>query len=889
MWHDNLNVLWDGESLLVLCYFRASYSDFGSDAVLRVYSATDETTPLDLVDAFAVPQTSPWMRPARILSSHRTLQIWNSEKPNSPLKVTLNSSTPPEQWREGADRRFVLQNIADDVPEFLTSRIPIRADHRRRLNELANRLASDGAILTWATVAPELRAMSTRSAEREIGPSVLAYPANAQSAQIEIFRLGAQQIPREIPESDDTVTAIWSILDREPVGVYSIEVRTSLADDAALAAQERTAIIHVRNQPRYFASISDKWKAQGRHVVALTRKDILAAMTSEGKRPVNFSRGEDDKDQILVANLRQALAEPSHLPEGISLTLNPGRGVATITFDQAVLGDDVGLVSTSPGLLRRRTPEQANAADIVMFRAQAAELAPLDIAPTDPLREELLSAAANAEGDSTDDGTPPVDQTLMEARHRVLETLASAIKEATQSVTAIHSAVFDGLELLVCAGFIGMLQESQASATHVRANLAAYRDDPALCAAVVTKLHQSFVERQSVSATSTSGSLVVRLMRAIGMPSDARAKADIRWQDDAFDLLSNPEIAPRLIAARIYFDGLGDVSPDKVGPILEEPFDLPEIRRVARSLTQRVNANASYKTDAELLSGYDSTQRSQGWTSLSHAMAVREILRRERLAKNEFEGFIAVSHRVTDSETVMSAAEVAALRARLQELKRELEPKGEWPYGDIDLENCDADDLSAIESKIHTASPEYDRHAREVLKSLEKWAKLPDYLERAQSRFRLPADTDKEPSPTDIAQRFVQRSNFERSGMTNGEGRNGFSLHLRCARDAVMGAFTEVEAGSEKIQNGISPMADAFLHSTAFRAVQKVCSAAEDHLDQPAARRLKRMLTRWPFSAPDCWDEAQSLNKRLPLDAKVDMETMVAPPSFNDRSANRPN
>jgi hypothetical protein len=904
MWYRRLNALWDGSSYLALMFAGGTSSRDSLASDLYVWSATDPNGMPALVAV--IQRRSPESdHVVRLPDGHRFVRMSVDAPSAASLEISLEDSigSSSTEWR-----LVLLQVSADGQPRFdlggRSTRVPLRRFLRSRL-----RSTRDGTVV-WGAVCRERRVLPRRedggTAKLAISAIETVFPEGAHIAPIEIEAMpasaaavaqGSGPIGANDPRKPLLVALVEAESARHPR--YGLRLRTSREDPTVQWVQERSAIVHVRRQ----ALLSehgglDQSPAIGPVSRPFDQADVnkIGALAPEPENMIYEMLF--DEPAIRACSLSEALAGKAPM-NGVEIEPDEpsDRGKhgpadqARVWFDSAALGDDVGLVSTQGGALKRLAANGAEieGTDVALYRVTSSGLVTAEISDTE--RELLISEAAAVQPHDAD-----AEDALAEDQQRqAIEAARRQMNEwYSRTVNTTVSLSFDKLAPVITAAAVRQVQDVPIDEQETAGRLFELcRSDPALC----SLLDAASLTRAAWRPPAVNQSLLRRFANANNV-SGAVAVEGVRpeAQVDALSILKDIGLRRRLSEARIALDS----STSNLRDSIEEALSALEDRASLAKLAGDLKTIRSRADDANQLGRFlDGGE----WTELHKAVELARAVTGWRAARTRIDNRIRSIRPAEEPAPSPSGGPQQRPDEVRDEIRKIYAEHGTISaiatiLNEFDLDELDQEHLLQLRGTLLTMvyGPEREQLVNELLEKLEAWAGLQNgfFIQLAQSE-RAGSQRNVPSGRRDGAAVFIKRIEEMRpwqpppASSANTSSANPFLLQ----RIAVQRRLVErwqpdiplAGGSSDDFQRLVAPVGDHLLHHLAFRALRGVSAAARSRaLDDPARlfeRKLARGLVAWPQGAAVTWEAGWELAKVLGPSQSQRVLDALAPPSLN--------
>ena len=559
-----------------------------------------------------------------------------------------------------------------------------------------------------------------------------------------------------------------------------------------------------------------------------------------------------------------------------------------VWFDGAALGDDVGLVSTQTGALKRLTANgaSADATDIVLYRVTPAGLTSIEVSDTE--KELFVREAAAVQPHDLDMEIGPADDHRMQA----IEQARSSMNDWYRRMLGVPVAMsFDKLGPLIAAAAARQLEAAPGEKTNAARALDLCRSDPALSALLIAQKDDvAALARAADRPPPAHESLLRRFARANNVLGVVAVHGVLpEAETNALTILKDVEVRRKLSDARIALDNSTSDLRSSIEEALGALHDRDALTAFARSL-QGVRSRAA---DADLIFSY--LNRSGG-TDLQEAVELARGVTAWRADRAQ------IDQRIDAIGTPVSAPQTGDKQRRLEDIRENIrktssEHAAVWGVeriAEFDLEELDEAQVLRLENALLTLvhGPERERLINDLLEKLEMWARLKSgfFIQLAESEFSEKAQHSVRPMRRDGAMLFINRVEYMLPWQLPATPADGLFSQQRLAlqkklEERWQPEIPAVDASGGDFQRIVAPVADHLLHHRAFRALREVSAAARardlgDKKPSESERKLARGLVAWPRGAEVTWEAGMELAKALGPSQSQQLIDTLAPPNL---------
>ncbi len=622
MWQERVDAFWDGKRGLALGFFdEEAVGPEGARPELAVLASSSEA----MEDAELVDLVAPerWRCGCQIFELPRNRRfVALHAAGGAELRLELCDEKP---GLPGGDWRLLFVELPETglptAPAFKASSFSGRGDLARHAQE---RIVRSGPKLVWALG-------QKRSSERVAGailtqrlePAQRLFPAQQSHLAVEARELCAarEEAP---PRAPFAILEHWLREGGAPCATLRLRFATFSQGDAFL---KRASAFLVMRQRIAFREWAREQRLKGEPIAdPLTCDDIRVATGRQGERFDCVERS----GPIVVQNLAKLIGARNVSPEGVSarrVADEPGPGaVVDLAFHGAALGDEVGLVNTSPdgGDFEVLPADPGGVRHARAFRFGFDGLTPRAMQEGEPLLEEILRLAAEAER-GAEAGAPEAKRLapLQERRERLIATLNRTLAAAGYGERFDPTRKWDALDPLRFWSFCALVADCPAAG---RADLAArggfeaFRADPALTEALAGQPELRLGELGARRAEDEAKPLVYRYAAAQAVAGVVAPRADAATQLEAYRLLRQTPLARELAAARLSLDA--------------PSFDAAALGETAATLSNEAMVERAviycddwgFPEKGEALRAYLDRRRAGEWTSASEGAQLAVIV-----------------------------------------------------------------------------------------------------------------------------------------------------------------------------------------------------------------------------------------------------------------------
>ncbi len=579
MWREQLDVFWDGDRSLLLCFFETG--EPGGAKIprpdLTIVSAGDpefsgETAFVDRLDA------ARWRAGACLVVAPPGQRHFALLAPDG-AELRLCLETDPG---DVGDWRLTLTLLADNAsaaPAALrVASFSGREDFERFARE---QFALAGSRLVWACAQKRLFGQGDGSARLlHLWPVAQMFPASRARLSIEALEFSTESV-------EDSREAPFAIMDQwlreggAPRAGLRLRFSDSLEESAHLLS--RISVFMAMRQRRRLRDWMREQREAGEPVIEPILFDDIRQATGMSDEHPDAVRSPEP---IVVFNLLKLLTASEETSfDGVAVrrlaanaaVSSGGGAVLELDFYGAALGDEIGLVSagaeTGEFLARSRDP--GGASNIRLFRLEGDGVNPRRIDAGDTLVEEILSYASDGDGAPAGAMSRAVVERaagLHARREKLLHALNAALKRLDYPSGFDVFGVWEPLEPLLASNFVSLLKEADPAGRALAARLGgykAYRIDPSLLSALVLRplWGEGLTGPLRVEAQAP---LVYRFAQACGVPGMVAPQASVHDQARIFDMLMETRDPASLRAAHLQLDGQAGADPSLVAAALQD-------------------------------------------------------------------------------------------------------------------------------------------------------------------------------------------------------------------------------------------------------------------------------------------------------------------------------
>ena len=626
MWRERVDAFWDGKRALVIGFFEEETT--AAQALrpeITVAAAKSEgfhdALLVDLIDQ------KRWRCGCCIVDLPQDcvhVSLRSSDGAELRLELTNTPAAPA-----GGEWRVLLceqpENPALGALAFRAALLSTRGDPERFMRD---QIMRSGPKLIWAVCGKRhVERRSGFAARARLWPTQRAYPAEQSRLGIEAKELQVDRsfLPLKAPFA---IMEHWLHENGAPCATLRVRFPNPDPGDPFLC---RTAVVLVMHQRRRFREWARRQREFGGSIVdPLNCGDIRLAT---GRRVERIDAVESGAT-IVAHSFMKLLAGGSEKFDGVSARhcaddKVEGTVVAEIDFYAAALGDDIGFVSTGAdaGDFGVAPVDPGGVRYARLFRVGRDRLEPRRMEDEDPLLDEILHLAAEAEIDPT--GALPragAERALsfQGKREKLLAGMNGALAASGFLGRFDSGRMWDVFEPILLGTFAALVADCAPAARaflHKLGGYEAYRADPQLVQALA---------RQSELAEPRGGawrdyradakSLIYRFVAACGVAGVVAPGFDLPAQIEAGRLLLQDSLLKGLLTARIALD-----HSDALARNAARATDLlANEAMVERAVIYCDDWELAEKAD--LLRAYLERRRAGEWTPLEDARTVAAIV-----------------------------------------------------------------------------------------------------------------------------------------------------------------------------------------------------------------------------------------------------------------------
>jgi hypothetical protein len=713
-----------------------------------------------------------------------------------------------------------------------------------------------------------------------VGPAKLIWPLDSR-VQVEALPVeDDHSAPRRPPGQ----AAIQQFVATEDPPRARLRLYLNAGSDQSDLSLNRFTLVHVMHQRRFFELLYER-RQQSRSRAAQVEALPLKTIRTWFKDEIDFDAVEADKS-ILVVNLASEIAAAGRGDKAdIEVTVGKDTPYVDVEFLCAALGDDIGIASSlaTEGDFSVRPTDPGGDPRIRLFRLRIDRLEPLMVEGRDEMFRKIMAFATMEE---TRLGAKPAQPSADGRRWAAFLQrlgLPPAIERLRLSSNPIGA--------LLLAAWSEIIQGRRIDAVTVTSEFQQFRRAPALVAALARFPRlSSGMNSPDSAAGSGEISLPRQIAATLGAPDLVPASIPATGWGNIWRALAEPDLAPRLITARISLDG-ESYDLRTMGEVVQELYDEQRVNMALECGVDRAAQGlraAQESTDA--LREYLDRRRKKTWTPLSSVLRLRDIVREFVEDLSYAEGPEAAAPSETPDERDF-ATTLAAVENLIAQAAKTLPSDGTVRSISNLFEarkrnsRLDRRSLRQMEQKLIglLGVPGSDKLANELTETLERWAGLPDFTESMKPRLRLLGDGARR--KRDVVTAIVNRVRLSRPE----DSRHDFDLQRsELSRRIRQRLVDGRQAGQDlkDLANDLAAYGDILVHHRAWLALQDLTRKFGSLGHSPLElQRFNQRFTTWPLRAAEIWDEAKHLAAALADAEREQFARALTPPDLGETAA----